>query len=36
MSENLSTMDQALASAVNQFEQLIDNLIEVRAAPVPA
>ena len=36
MSENLSNMDHALASAVNQFEPLIENLIEVRAAPVPA
>ena len=31
MAENLSRMDQALASAVNQFEQLIDNLSEVGA-----
>jgi len=31
MAESLSTMDHALASAVNQFEQLIDNLAEVGA-----
>jgi DNA anti-recombination protein RmuC len=28
MGEQLTTMDQALARAVNQFEQLIDDLTE--------
>jgi len=29
MGEQLATMDQALARAVNQFEQLIDDLTHV-------
>jgi len=36
MSDQLGTMDQALARAVNQFEQLIDELVEVRTTPKQA
>jgi methyl-accepting chemotaxis protein len=35
MAENLSRMDQALAGAVNQFEQLIDGLIEASSNKAP-
>ena len=36
MSDQLGTMDQALARAVNQFEQLLDELAEVGTAPKQA
>jgi chromosome segregation ATPase len=36
MSDQLGTMDQALARAVNQFEQLIEELIEARTVQTQA
>ena len=35
MAEQLTTMDQALARAVNQFEQLIDELTEAMSTRKP-
>lgn len=36
MAEQFSQMDQALARAVNQFENLIDDLVEARSIEAAA